>query len=74
MRIETKYSIGDVVWVIWDNKIQSTKVNRINIECSLAHKGSFGQMYMVDAIPGRWNELKDVFATKDDLIDNLKKL
>lgn len=71
MTIETKYNIGDEVWFIWENIVQSAKIDGIwritvNPEKSV--------IYQLDM---KWNEApllfkeNALFSSKEELIKSL---
>lgn len=73
MKIETKYNINDIVYFLYDNKIQSGAITRINI--SVLHDAHSEEYDARSIVPGRGEfiNLKTdmLFKTKEDLIASL---
>ncbi len=71
MTIETKYNIGDEVWLIWENKvyvsfIEDVRVKRNNKNTKIE--------YMVESMQKKDFGLKkesDLFPTKEELLKSL---
>ena len=69
MTIETKYNIGDEVWVYYNMKPQKMTVTHINIYCSKRATLKTEIRYVVDnAIAFRERPL---FPTKEELLKSL---
>lgn len=77
MKIETKFSIGDTVWFMKDNKPRSFTVNSINVNI---YDTPTGCNYGVERIKSvRYSDFgehqtqfeSDCFATKEELIASL---
>jgi hypothetical protein len=71
MKIETKYNIGDEVWLIWEHKVQSAKIDSIwnitvNPEISVIYQLN---MKWHDA-PLLFKE-NALFPTKEELLRSL---
>ena len=71
MTIETKYNIGDEVWFIWENMVQSAKIDSI---CSITVDPEKSVIYQLDMT---WNKapllFKEIalFPTKEELLKSL---
>lgn len=77
MTIETKYNIGDRVWVIVENRVQHLSIQDFAIETSKVvfnDKGEFVscvlriQYYLRDS---EWVEEDMCFPTKEELLKSL---
>lgn len=77
MTIETKYNIGDEVWVISDNKAQCLTITKIR---TISHGRVFDEYYtIVDASMhieycfsnDEWVKEKYCFPTKEELLKSL---
>ena len=71
MTIETKYNIGDEVWFIWENKVQSAKIDSLWGITGNPEKSVIYQLNM------KWNEAPllfkeyGLFPTKEELLKSL---
>lgn len=64
--IETKFNVGDEVWVIHSNKVSTYQVRGIHVFCS---NNCIEISYVTEAsVPHPENKL---FATKDELLKSL---
>lgn len=78
MKIETKYDIGDEVWVMKDNRPQEFEVNGISVECldgmynSCIHSGIESVKYDLGKRmnPMIYSEIY-LFPTKEELLKSL---
>ena len=79
MKIETKYDIGDEVWVMKDNRPQKFIVNGLNVECySGLYRGTLhiiGSPITTYDIGSRmsplvYNEIY-LYPTKEELLKSL---
>lgn len=70
MTIETKYSIGEEVWVIENNSVLRGKVEKINI-CLSAYSEPDIQ-YVVSTSIGAVTRKNVIFASLDDLVESIK--
>lgn len=72
MDIKTKYNINDIVYFLYDNKIQSGDITRIHIS---VRQGAQSEKYDGSIVPGSGefiNLKKDMlFKTKEALIASL---
>lgn len=71
MKIETKFSIDDEVFVIWENKVCPAVVISIGIRVSCV---PIQIMYTIQSMEtGKINTFSEerLFATKQELIDSL---
>lgn len=75
MKIETKYNIGDEVWFIRDNKVQSLKITQLNVLMSLLPKtdGYGCEINQVVDYGDRRTVLAEYecFPTKEELLKSL---
>lgn len=75
MTIETKYNIGDEVWFIKDNKVQSLKITQLNVLMSLLPKtDGYGCKInqVVDYSNGKTVLAEyECFPTKEELLKSL---
>lgn len=71
MTIEIKYNIGDVVFFIWENKVQSAKIDSI---WRITVNPEKTVIYQLDM---KWNEApllfkeNSLFPTKEELLKSL---
>lgn len=76
MKIETKYSIKDVLYFMYSNRIQSGRPNKINIvlqECtnSVTRKRDYTTYIEYIFNSNTMRRESEVFATKEELIESL---
>ncbi len=72
MKIETKYSVGDVVFVMHNNKVVPIKIMGVHYSIDV-YKGehiTYASDIVVAGGPIRFEE-KYVFKTKEDLLKSL---
>ena len=70
MTIETKYNIGDEVWVMYNNKPMEVLIKRISCYCGRwGHLLKEDIMYLVDN-DCCFNE-DELFPTKEELLKSL---
>lgn len=83
MTIESKYNIGDTVYIIYENKIQQVLITRITI--NINPKTTFYNpkdirttvLYSTKKLnSGNWTDFgsipeKDIFKTKEELLASL---
>lgn len=72
MKIETKYSIGDAVFVMHNNKVVPIKIIGVHYSLDIwkgEHISYVGDITPVDSL-GKFEE-KYVFKTKKDLLKSL---
>lgn len=77
MTIETKYNIGDAVWVIMNNKAQHLRIEEIKVsigEAAISEDGilsicEYKLSYSVGW--GNWCKESDIFPTKEELLKSL---
>lgn len=71
MTIETKYNTGDEVWFIWENSVQSAKIEGIwNITVN-PEKSVVYQLNMIwRGAPLLFRE-QELFPTKEELLKSL---
>ena len=72
MTIETKYNIGDEVWVIMNNRVECVKIQSVKLEVYTDYKVYKVEVYPVyyDFCGGRYYETQ-LFPTKEELIKSL---
>ena len=70
MTIETKYSIGEEVWVIENNTLLRGKVEKINI-CISAYS-ELDIQYVVSTSVGIVTRKNIIFASLEDLVESMK--
>lgn len=72
MKIETKYNIGDEVWIIDHNqKVVCTRIDDIHIEYKSYTPFDDEALLIVYIIGGRERREKFVFPTKEELLNSL---
>lgn len=75
MIIETKFEIGDTVWYMLDNKVANSKIHsiKINVENSRFTHITYNIGWVTTAFSSTYvyKEDKDIFTTKQDLLDSL---
>ena len=77
MTIETKYNIGDEVWVIAGNKAQHLRIEAIEVsieKAMITEDGGFSiSEYKTSYSVGRgnWYKESDIFPTKEELLKSL---
>ena len=73
MKIETKFSIGDVIYYIRDNKVHKDTVNKIEIVIEKKGVGKIGinALYSVGAYGEYRRYEKEIFANKEELLESL---
>lgn len=77
MTIETKYNIGDKVWVIVNNKVHHIRIEEIKvsiektmiIEDGVLSISEYKTLYSVGW--GDWHKESDIFHTKEELLKSL---
>ena len=77
MTIETKYNIGDKVWVILRNKAECVKINNVRITGDLRINDDYGNI--VDVLMrveycflnDEWVKEENCFPTKEELLKSL---
>jgi len=71
MKIETKYSLGQPVWLIIDNKIREGSVNGITIDVTVAGSEIKYRARANMRDPLQMCYESELFASKADLINSL---
>lgn len=78
MEFKTKYSINDVLYFMYDNKIVRDVVCGIRLECLRDDEvnNAIGVAYSLDGFEYRdkdyeWLDESELFATKEELIKSL---
>ena len=67
MEIVTKYSIGDQIWRIYNNRVVTEKVTGVFISIK---ETSIDITYTFNGSDVKYNEM-EIFKTKDELINSL---
>lgn len=67
MTIETKYSIGDAVYILYNNSIQKSTIKRIDISRNIANAFNF-TYYFIANFSDRTFKESELFPTKEDAI------
>lgn len=74
MKIETKFNVGDEVWVRWEGGIYHTKVEAITVEIFCGKDGEIIKSIRYDMIvPDAYLSYKEhaLFPTKEELLKSL---
>ena len=72
MEIKTEYDIGDTVFFLYDNKIQSGLIYGIIITTRIENPANIGITYTVYVVGGEIKLAENkVFKTKEALIESL---
>ena len=77
MTIDTKYNIGDEVWVIMNNKAQHLRIEAIEVGIEKAMITEDGILSICEYKTsysvgwGNWCEECDVYPTKEELLKSL---
>lgn len=77
MTIETKYNIGDEVWVIADNMVQRLRIQEVTASASKASMSEDGRFevlaFRIVYHFGDWEQVSEnkCFPTKEELIKSL---
>lgn len=77
MTIETKYNIGDEVWVIFEHKAKCATINSIRVYNDSYITNEYGET--VDSVirilycfpHGIWVDEENIFHTKEELLKSL---
>ena len=69
MKIETKYNIGDKVYFLFENKVQRSNIQLINIRIG----NKIGVEYYIQTTheDSLWFTEEEIFPTKEDLLKSL---
>ena len=77
MKIETKYNIGQPVWVIMNNKAQSLLIEAIEVgveKAAISEDGIFSiceYRFSYSVGCGNWYKECELFPTKEELLKSL---
>lgn len=77
MKIETKYNIGDAVWVITNNKVHHIRIDAIEVSIGKATTNEDGVLSISEYKTsysvgwGNWHKESDIFPTKEELLKSL---
>ena len=77
MTLETKYNIGDAVWVIANNKVHHIRIDEIKVSIGKAMISKDGVLsiseYKISYSVGwdDWRKESDIFPTKEELLKSL---
>lgn len=77
MTIETKYNIGEAVWVIMNNKVHHKRIEAIEVSIGKAMITEDGVLSISEYKTsysvgwGKWYEENEIFKTKEELLNSL---
>ena len=75
MKIETKYSLGQEVWMMWKNKAICRKITNIYISKDADEQYEAYQLECIEEDDEKYLgvdfELDELFRTKKELLDSL---
>lgn len=71
MTIETKYNIGDKVWLMFNDSVSNEKIEKISITVEKRNLDIYKTIYYKLVNYSQWYEEQKFFSTKKDLIDSL---
>lgn len=77
MTIETKYDIGQAVWVIMNNKAQHLRIEKIEAsidKAMITEDGNFlisKYTFLYSVGYDNWYKENDIFPTKEELLKSL---
>lgn len=74
MKIETKYDIGQEVWLMWDNLAIHRKVKRVHVSVDEAGQYETYDLEQVDDCESCFDyswEISRIFPTKEELLESL---
>jgi hypothetical protein len=74
MKIETKFSVNDKVWLLHNNKIINSEI--LSISILVTHKGKIEEKYALKEISNVYTGIthpyfENIFTTKEELINSL---
>ena len=70
MTIETKYNIGDDVWLLYNNKAVSSRIFRIEVKVDL-HLSARIKYYLSGSDIAEFYSEDKLFPTKEELLKSL---
>jgi len=69
MKVETKYNVGDIVWFLFSNKVETGKVNAIK---TFSDSTSSYESYNITIDQNRIaNNIEKMFSSKEELLKSL---
>jgi hypothetical protein len=77
MTIETRYDIGDEVWVIVENRVQKLRIQECKVSTARATRSEDGKFQVIEYRivyyfeAGEWASESDLFPTKEELLKSL---
>ena len=77
MTIETKYNIGNEVWVIAENKVQKLRIQECKVSTARATRSDDGKFKVIEYRivyyfeDGEWASESKCFPTKEELLKSL---
>lgn len=77
MTIETKYNIGQWVWVIVENEVQKLRIQECKVSTARATRSEDGQFQIIEyrvvyyVGDGEWASESKCFPTKEELLKSL---
>lgn len=77
MTIETKYNIGDEVWVIAENEVQKLRIQECKVSTARATRSEDGKFQVIEYRivyyfgDGEWASESKCFPSKEELIKSL---
>jgi hypothetical protein len=77
MTIETKYDIGDEVWVIIENEVQKLRIQECKVSTARATRSEYGKFQVIEYRivyyfgDGEWVSESKCFPTKEELLKSL---
>lgn len=76
MKIETKYNVGQTVFYMADNKVNSSAIAKIRVDVDVynhVYKELNEILYILEdpKVKGEWYKESNLFETKKELLDSL---
>ena len=71
MTINTKYSLGDEIYAMGNNKVLVEHIKSISINTTIDHKGNLIIETRYETINSRWLNENAVFSSKEELLASL---
>ena len=70
MKLETKYNIGDEVWLIGNHALLQGKIIKLSLDVEKCNEINISYFVQTDKFNG-WVDSEYVFRTKQELLDSL---
>ena len=70
MKIETKFNIGDEVWLIGNHALSQGKIIKLSLDVEKCNEINISYFVQTDKFNG-WIDSEYVFRTKQELLDSL---